>query len=75
MYCIYCLHTYQPRPVPANNSVLDITYLLLQYMAQNGWTALLFACESGHDEAVNILIQAGADLNIHNNVGTALFLS
>ena len=45
---------------------------IVQYMAQNGWTALLFACASGHYGAVKILIQAGADLNIQNIVRTLI---
>ena len=36
--------------------------------AQNGWTALTIACKEGHDEIVQILVQAGADLNFQANV-------
>ena len=44
-------------------------------MAQNGWTALLIACASGHYETVEILKEAGTDLNIQNNVRTSVSLS
>ena len=35
---------------------------------QKGWTALYIACKKGHDELVKILLQAGADPNIQNEV-------
>jgi hypothetical protein len=30
---------------------------------ENGWTALLYACEKGADEVVDLLLRAGADVN------------
>lgn len=38
-----------------------------------GWTALMRACAHGHDEIVEVLLSAGADPNLVNNLGrTAL---
>ena len=35
---------------------------------QNGWTALLSACNKGHDDVAEILLKAKADPNIQTEV-------
>jgi TonB family protein len=41
-----------------------------------GWTALMYAVEDGHDEIVEMLLQAGASPNLQNQAGeTALHLA
>ena len=45
----------------------SLNYLLVQ----DGWTALHVACEKGHDEVVQTLMIAKADLNLQNNVSTS----
>ena len=52
--------------IHANSQSLN--YLLLQ----DGWTALHVACEKGHDEVVQTLLRAKADLNLQNIVGSYL---
>ena len=43
---------------------LDILYLLLQ----DGYTTLMLAANSGSNELVHILLQAGADVNVQDKV-------
>jgi ankyrin repeat protein len=46
--------------------VLNI--LIFPHPLQKGWTALVYACEHGHTEAVLALMSAGADCNVQTNV-------
>ena len=36
---------------------------------QDGWTALMFAAQNGHDSVVNTLLERGATFNHANTVG------
>lgn len=31
-----------------------------------GWTALMYACYIGHDDVVNLLLDAGVSVNVRN---------
>ena len=44
------------------------------YPIQDKWTALHTACMNGHDEVVKILLQAGIDPNIQDNVSNRKLL-
>ena len=37
-------------------------------MFQDGWTALIYAADEGHVSCVEVLVQAGANLNTQNEV-------
>ena len=41
-------------------------------MVQYGWTSLMRACNEGHLDIVNVLIDKGADVNDKNNVSSNL---
>ena len=41
-------------------------------MVQDGWTSLIWACDYGHLDIVNVLIDIGADVNDKNNVSSNL---
>lgn len=43
-------------------------------LSQCKMTALMKAADGSHMEVVKVLLQAGADINIQNEVGIALFL-
>lgn len=36
---------------------------------QDGWTALMWACTSGHTEVVKLLVRGGAKVNMQHEVG------
>ena len=38
-------------------------------MVQDGWTALIGAASSGHDGMVDLLVKAGAKLDVQDEVG------
>ena len=38
-------------------------------MVQDGWTALMMATNNGHDDIVDLLVKAGARLDVQNKVG------
>ena len=40
-----------------------------------GWTALMFASDKGHTDTVSQLLSANADVNIKDNVSTAIIIT
>ena len=38
-------------------------------MLQFGWTALMMASSNGHDDIVDLLVKAGASLDVQEKVG------
>ena len=44
------------------------------YKDKKGWTALMFACDKGHAEAVKILLNVGVDVNSRNEEGTTALM-
>ena len=42
------------------------------YYRQNGWSALLDACDEGHTAVIQLLIESKAKLDIKNNVSVNL---
>ena len=42
----------------------------LDLVTEEGWTALLFACQEGLDETVKDLLQQGADASLQAKDGT-----
>ena len=47
---------------------IDIDAYVLVYHAQDGETALYYACWKGHSQIVALLAQASADMNQQNKV-------
>lgn len=45
------------------------------FFAQNGWTALIWAADNGHLEVVEVLLQAGVDVNIQDKVHCRGFIA
>ena len=47
-------------------------YIILHFIhhsfLQDGWIPLMFAAQNGHNEAVKILVQHGAGVNMQNVV-------
>jgi ankyrin repeat protein len=52
----------------ANLSLVLIT-VVPYVLPQDGWTALMLACQKGHTAIAQALIGAKADLNVQNQVG------
>ena len=47
---------------------------MITFVLQNGWSPLMRASEKGHVEVVKSLIEAGANINHTNKVGTQILL-
>jgi hypothetical protein len=52
--------------------MLTLSVQCLCFYEQKGWTALVYACEHGHTEAVLALMSAGADSNVQTNVSSTV---
>ena len=50
-----------------------IQYLLIFHSHQGGFFALYNACQEGHERIVQLLIQAGANLDLQTNVSWSLY--
>ena len=48
--------------------MLSVLYYCIVYYAQDGETALYYACWKGHSQIVALLAQASADMNQQNHV-------
>ncbi len=58
----------------ALNSLLTLSNLDLETKTNEGWTALIIAVYNGSFECVNHLLNAGANVNAHNNNLTSVLM-
>ena len=45
-----------------------VTRLTVIVPLQDGWTAMMFACQEGHEHVVEALLKGGATVDIQNEV-------
>lgn len=57
-----------PADISPRTKDAYLSLFLRLRLLQKGWTALVYACEHGHTEAVLALMSAGADCNVQTNV-------
>ena len=56
--------------------LLQLETVNIDHTNEGGWTALMLACERGHEDIVHSLLSAGANVNIQDNNGwTALMIA
>ena len=70
-----------PPPSPTGVRVSSVTMLLMNCVScsamimfsslQVGWSSLLVASENGHHEVVKVLLSAGANVDLQNEVSTS----
>ena len=50
--------------IPASSEWTPVVVIPLQ----NGWTAMMFACQEGHEHVVEALLKGGATVDIQDEV-------
>ena len=58
------LSSYYCMFIVSRDSSLCVILLFVVFTTKDGWTALMVAAEGGHNETVQLLIAAGADVSL-----------
>ena len=67
-FVMYCVNGTSLSSLLIESTYSMILHFIHHSFLQNGWTPLLFAAQNGHNEAVKILVQHGAGVDMQNVV-------